>query len=134
METGGKEYRRLVAAVERFFGATIFVQFGVYDRHTVDLAHWYRGADRLRRAALIHPELEKREPVRRPRFVTRHAPVGQPGVNFGCSRLDLFVGGEIETISLHRVYVWAVPEKGSDVIGEAYGHSDIKILISCSLL
>ena len=38
--------------------------------------------------------------------------------------LDLFVGGEIEAISLHRVHVWAVPEERADVICEACGHSD----------
>jgi len=74
--------------------------------------HGYRETDRLRREALIHPELEKREPVGRPRFIARHASVGQACVDFGCSRLDLFVGGEIEAISLHRVYVWAVPKEG----------------------
>jgi hypothetical protein len=47
---------------------------GIWDRQS-GIGSLAQGDRTIYGEALIHPEFEKREPVRRPRFITRHAPV-----------------------------------------------------------
>src|SRR5262249_7194252 len=79
---------------------------------------------RLRRATLIHPELEERQTVWRPGFVAGHAPVHQTSVDFWRPSFDLLVRGEIEPVSLHRIHVWTVAEQWPDIDSETCGHDD----------
>src|SRR3989442_15680291 len=73
----------------------------------------------LRREALIHPTLEKRQTLRRPRFVARHAAVRQARVNLGCPSSDVLVAGKVQSEPLHGIHVGTVAKQWPNIVVEA---------------